>query len=445
VVVVSHDEAILETCTHITEVRGSKLHQFTGTYTEFLAMRKLREEQALAAAASANAAINRTEAFMAKWGAKTAFAGAAKSREKSLAKLKENLADEPAAASAFGGGDATKASMRFLPPPPCHREMLKLKDAVVGWNGTPLFAPLQLTIEKGQRILVLGPNGAGKSSMLRCALAGSDPLLSGSRTVGEGVKMAVFAQDLAQELPLEMRALDYVLDKARREDGTITLEQGRKSLGSLGLTGDSAYRVIGQLSGGEKARVALAAFALIPYNLLLLDEPSNHVRSAAPVVAACAYSCLLTPLSLAAAGRGHHRGTGVGVAGLHRLHRCDHTQHPLRKSDAGHPHLAGAGRQCDACAKPWRRRPPPRRQAARGRGGAIEPGGARRQRRQSGDVIHSPQIVGGRRHGGDACAAAGGAVCSCWQSGRPGGGGVEAEEQERAAGRQEAGGGEGGG
>ena len=277
VVVISHDEAILETCTHITEVRGSKLHQFTGSYSEFIAMRKLREEQALSAAASANAAIARTESFMAKWGAKTAFASAAKSREKSLAKLKENLVDEPAAASAYGGGDATKASMRFLPPPPCHREMLKLKDAVVGWNGTPLFAPLQLTIEKGQRILVLGPNGAGKSSMLRCALAGSDPLLSGSRIVGEGVRMAVFAQDLAQELPLEMRALDYVLDKARKEDGTITLEQGRKSLGSLGLTGDSAYRVIGQLSGGEKARVALAAFALIPYNLLLLDEPSNHL------------------------------------------------------------------------------------------------------------------------------------------------------------------------
>ncbi len=104
-------------------------------------------------------------------------------------------------------------------------------------------------------------------------MAGKEQLLGGSRRIGEGVKMAVFSQDLAQDLPLEMPALEYVLQKAREDDPTITAELGRKSLGSLGLAGAGAQRPIGQLSGGEKARVALAAFALIPYNLLLLDEP----------------------------------------------------------------------------------------------------------------------------------------------------------------------------
>lgn len=120
------------------------------------------------------------------------------------------------------------------------------------------------------------PNGAGKSTLLK-AISGKEELLGGRRRLGEGAKLAVFSQDLAQDLPLEMPALEYVLMKAREDDSSITAEAGRKSLGSLGLAGEGASRPIGQLSGGEKARVALAAFALIPCNLLLLDEPSNHL------------------------------------------------------------------------------------------------------------------------------------------------------------------------
>ena len=92
----------------------------------------------------------------AKFGAKTAFASQAKSREKALERMKANLGDIPAAASASGGGDRTKASMRFLPPPPSHREMIVMKDASVGWGGTPLMSAVDLVVEKGQRILVLG-------------------------------------------------------------------------------------------------------------------------------------------------------------------------------------------------------------------------------------------------------------------------------------------------
>lgn len=276
VVIVSHDEALLECCSSIVEVRGGKLHTFTGNYSTFLAARKLKEEQAIAAANAAAAEIARTEAFVAKFGAKTAFANAAKSREKMLDRMKAAAGELPAAASGAGGGDATKSRMYFPTPPPCHREVIILKDAKVGWSGKELLSKLTLTVEKGQRILVLGPNGAGKSTLLK-SIAGTSPLLGGSRKLGEGAKVGVFAQDLAQELPLEKGALDYVLEKAREEDSSITDEQGRRALGTLGLGGDSVRRPIGQLSGGEKARVALAAFSLIPSNVLLLDEPSNHL------------------------------------------------------------------------------------------------------------------------------------------------------------------------
>ena len=147
---------MLETCNRITEVRGGKLNHFTGNYSDFLAMRKLREEQAYAQAMAAQVEIARTEAYIARFGAKTAFASQAKSREKALNKMRENLGELPAAASSAGGGDRTKSSMRFLPPPPCHREMIVLKGAIVGWADKPLLSSVNLTVEKGQRILMLG-------------------------------------------------------------------------------------------------------------------------------------------------------------------------------------------------------------------------------------------------------------------------------------------------
>ena len=112
------------------------------------------------------------------------------------------------------------------------------------------------------------------------AIAGAETLLAGEHRFGEGAKVGYFVQDLAQELPLDMPALEYVLDTAREDDPDITTEQGRKALGALGLMGDTPLRRIGELSGGEKSRVALARFALVNNNVLLLDEVSNHLDAA---------------------------------------------------------------------------------------------------------------------------------------------------------------------
>ena len=102
------------------------------------------------------------------------------------------------------------------------------------------------------------------------AIAGAETLLSGEHQLGEGAKIGYFVQDLAQELPLDKPALEYVLDTAREDDPNITTEEGRKALGALGLLGDTPLRRIGELSGGEKSRVALARFALVSNNVLLL-------------------------------------------------------------------------------------------------------------------------------------------------------------------------------
>lgn len=122
---------------------------------------------------------------------------------------------------------------------------------------------------------------------LPCILPGKSTLLSamsgklmpslGVREEGDDLALGVFTQDLAQDLPQDMRAVDVVTSAVRLHDPTLSDERARSVLGALGLTGEKSLRLVGHLSGGEKARVALARFVLIPHNLLLLDEPSNHL------------------------------------------------------------------------------------------------------------------------------------------------------------------------
>lgn len=112
------------------------------------------------------------------------------------------------------------------------------------------------------------------------SLRGTIPLLDGERIENPALRLGVFTQDLAQELDPSSRAVDLVTEYARTgKEGDIFIsdKQARSVMGGLGLTGDKALRLVGQLSGGEKARVALAMFALKPSNLYLLDEVSNHL------------------------------------------------------------------------------------------------------------------------------------------------------------------------
>ena len=181
-VIVSHDETLLErACDRIVEarpplssssnhvahtlwqIRGGQLHTYTGSYRSFMAQRSEREAQTRAAAEAQQEEIARLEDFVRRFGANASKASQAKSREKVLEKLRENAIELPAAASGAGPGDASKASLRFLPPPPCHREIITMKDASVGWSPSspPLITDVSLVIERGMRVLVLGENGTG--------------------------------------------------------------------------------------------------------------------------------------------------------------------------------------------------------------------------------------------------------------------------------------------
>ena len=199
--------------------------------------------------------------------------------------LNMNLADDDGAAA---GGERLSArrgpSLRLPPPPDCGQVPVALEGASFGWpprgaDGgavAPVATEVDFEITKGMRVIVRGPNGAGKSTLAR-ALAGTLPLAAGARVADERLALGYFTQDLSQELDPEASAVELVLRTVREKDPRVSEQTARGALGALGLSGPMALRKVGALSGGEKARVALAIFALTPSNVLILDEPSNHL------------------------------------------------------------------------------------------------------------------------------------------------------------------------
>ncbi len=198
-----------------------------------------------------------------------------------MVKLQKEMLKTVIAATATvsdgAAGDASNMTLRLAKPPPSNQDQLKLTGATLGYSAdTPILSG-SLTLSREMRVVVLGPNGAGKSTLLK-SIAGTMALVKGEREIcDERVKLGVFSQDLAQFLPKDSSCLEYVMDIARQDDPLMREEKGRAALGALGITGTMALRKIGSLSGGEKARVALAGFVLQPRNCLLLDEPSNHL------------------------------------------------------------------------------------------------------------------------------------------------------------------------
>ncbi|MDG1482589.1 MAG: ABC-F family ATP-binding cassette domain-containing protein [Myxococcota bacterium] len=261
-VIVSHDRHLLDkVAQRIVEVRGRRLHEYAGNFTRFLSERQLRMSQHSVAYQRQQEEIAKLERFVERFGAKATKAAQARSRQNQLDKMDRIDAPERMRLPSFS-----------LPPAPAGDfATITLRQTDLGWDD-PLLTSVNLVLERGMRLAILGRNGCGKSTLLR-TLAGSLKPLSGRRRVGDRIRIGVFSQDTAAELPPDQTALEHVSAVAPMTSPT----QIRTTLGALGLSGDAALRDIGALSGGEKARVALSALTARPHNVLLLDEPTNHL------------------------------------------------------------------------------------------------------------------------------------------------------------------------
>ena len=264
-VIVSHDREFLDRlCTKIVETERGISTTYLGNYSAYL---QQKAEARLAQGATyerQQKEIAKQQEFIEKFRASATRSTQAKSREKQLEKVE--LVKAPV-------GNLRTLKFRFPPSPRSGREVVVIKDLVHAYNNDILFLGAELTVERGDRIAILGPNGAGKSTLLRMAM-GMEEFDEGTVELGKhNVIPGYFEQNQAEALELDKTVMDTIHDEVPDWKN----EQVRTLLGQFLFSGETVFKKVEALSGGEKARLALAKMLLQPANLLILDEPTNHL------------------------------------------------------------------------------------------------------------------------------------------------------------------------
>lgn len=261
---VSHDRDFLDAVAErVVEVSHGRAIEYACGFEEFVIQREERVAAQEAAAAAQQRQLASTERFIERFRYKATKARQVQSRIKALEKL-ERLQPPPRA--------ELVAKFAFPQPRRSSRVVLEAVDASVGFDGTPVLTGIDLVAERGQKLALVGPNGAGKTTLLNLLLGELQPM-SGCVTIGNNVDIARFEQH-------QVDALDFsrtVLEEFRSSVGEAKGRNLQTVLGSFGFRGDAVDRRVGDLSGGERTRLALAKIMVDPVNLLVLDEPTNHL------------------------------------------------------------------------------------------------------------------------------------------------------------------------
>lgn len=229
-------------------------------YSTFLKRKAQRRAALEAAYKKQQAKIQEDKAFINRFRTGSR-AQQAKSREKQLEKLlndPDKLVPKPTQNKVL--------RFRFPEPPRCGVEILTAKGVEHGYSGCTLFSDVDIELKKGDRVAIVGPNGAGKSTLLRL-LAQIEAPNKGSVTLGSAnVRVAYFAQNQADALDLSKTILQTIEDASAESKTEYAYEELRALLGQFKFKGDDVHKKLESLSGGEKARVALCAMMLRPYN-----------------------------------------------------------------------------------------------------------------------------------------------------------------------------------
>ena len=263
IVVVSHERDFLNNVVdHILHLQGGKITLYPGGYDAF--ERQRAERLAQIEAARANQAVQREklQSYIAKNSARASTAKQAQSRQKMLAKM-QPIAD--------AYNDPT-LSFGFPNPSELRPPLITLDMASVGYSETPILKRLNLRLDPDDRIALLGRNGNGKTTLARLLAAQLAPMAGEMNATGK-MKVGYFTQYQVEELDTEDTPLDHMTHMMKG----ATPAAVRAQLGRFGFSGDKATTKVGKLSGGERARLALALITRDAPHLLILDEPTNHL------------------------------------------------------------------------------------------------------------------------------------------------------------------------
>jgi ATP-binding cassette, subfamily F, member 3 len=263
--IVSHDRHFLDrVCTGIVEMKRGVSSVYLGNYSAYLAAKEADLAAQTAAYERQQKEMARQQVFIDRFRASATRSTQAKSREKQLDKVE--VLEEPES-------DERSLVFHFPETPHSGLEVATIKDLTHAYDDKVLFLDANLSIQKGDRIAILGPNGAGKSTLLRL-LTGKEKPTGGTVELGpHNVRVAYFEQNQAEALDLTKTVLDTIVDEVPQ----WKTEEIRSLLGRFLFSGDSVFKKVESLSGGEKARLALAKMLLGANNFLILDEPTNHL------------------------------------------------------------------------------------------------------------------------------------------------------------------------
>jgi ATP-binding cassette subfamily F protein 3 len=264
VLLISHDRAFLDNVTTRTiELSLGKVYDYKVPYSKFVELRRERRQQQMAAYENQQRLIEKTEEFIEKFRYKPTKSNQVQSRIKQLEKLERIEVEEE---------DLSRLNIKFPPAPRSGQIVVEVKEAGKAFGEKRVFSDATFTIEKGQKIALVGRNGEGKTTMARMIL-GELAASEGVIRLGANVNIGYFAQNQDDLMDGEFTVFD-TLDRVAVGDIRTRL---RDILGAFLFRGEDIDKKVKVLSGGERSRLAMARLMLEPYNLLILDEPTNHM------------------------------------------------------------------------------------------------------------------------------------------------------------------------
>ncbi len=264
VLLISHDRAFLDNVTTRTvEISLGKAYDYKVPYSKYVVLRQERRAQQMAAYENQQRLIEKTEEFIEKFRYKPTKSNQVQSRIKQLEKLDRIEVDEE---------DLSRLNIKFPPAPRTGQIVAEVKEVGKAFGEKRIFSGAEFTIERGQKIALVGRNGEGKTTFARMLIGELEPT-EGSIKLGANVNIGYYAQNQDDLMDGEFTVFD-TLDRVAVGDIRTRL---RDILGAFLFRGEDIEKKVKVLSGGERSRLAMARLMLEPYNLLILDEPTNHM------------------------------------------------------------------------------------------------------------------------------------------------------------------------